>query len=112
MDAGLCAAARPTARQRMENVRCLTQRRRDRQRMIGPETFSPGPLAERGRAFSSSAPLRLWVIFFPLALIIFLCGARPARADVTAAQVNAAIESGVAYLEKQQRPEGRWSEYE
>lgn len=33
-----------------------------------------------------------------------------ARADVTAEQVNAAIKSGVGYLEKQQRPTGGWSE--
>src|SRR5439155_18579055 len=39
-------------------------------------------------------------------------GERSLRADVTAAQVNAAIDGGVAYLEKQQRPDGRWGEYE
>jgi hypothetical protein len=35
-----------------------------------------------------------------------------ARGEVTASQVKEAIEKGAAYLEKQQRPEGRWSEYE
>src|SRR5687768_11399222 len=35
----------------------------------------------------------------------------PARAEVTAEQVNAAIANGVAYLEKQQQPGGNWSEY-
>src|SRR5437762_3434113 len=48
----------------------------------------------------SSVPPCLCAIFLSVSLD---CFARPARADVTAAQVNAAIESGVAYLEKQQR---------
>src|SRR5688572_7789472 len=34
----------------------------------------------------------------------------PARAEVTAAQVNAAIANGVAFLEKQQQPAGNWTE--
>src|SRR4051812_23132203 len=57
----------------------------------------------------SSVPPCLCAIFLSIPLV---CISRPARADVTAAQVNAAIESGIAYLEKQQRPEGRWGEYE
>src|SRR5262245_19234937 len=32
--------------------------------------------------------------------------------EVTTAQVNTAIERGVAYLEKQQRSDGRWTEHE
>jgi hypothetical protein len=35
-----------------------------------------------------------------------------ALGEVTSAQVSAAIEGGVAFLEKQQRPDGRWSEFE
>jgi hypothetical protein len=35
-----------------------------------------------------------------------------ARAEVTAEQVNAAINNGVAFLEKQQRPDGRFAEYD
>lgn len=34
------------------------------------------------------------------------------RAEVTAAQVNEAIARGVAFLERQQRPDGRWTEYD
>src|SRR5947207_12205902 len=34
-----------------------------------------------------------------------------ALAEVTAAQVNAAIARGVAFLEKQQKPGGQWTEY-
>jgi len=34
-----------------------------------------------------------------------------ARAEVTAAQVNAAITRGVAFLEKQQKPDGGWTEH-
>ena len=33
-------------------------------------------------------------------------------AHVTPEQVNAAINNGVAFLEKQQRPDGRFYEYE
>jgi hypothetical protein len=35
-----------------------------------------------------------------------------ARADVSAEQVNTAIKNGVAFLEKRQGPDGRWSEME
>src|SRR5262245_19924503 len=33
---------------------------------------------------------------------------QPARGEVTAGQVNEAINLGVAFLEKRQRPDGRW----
>jgi hypothetical protein len=36
--------------------------------------------------------------------------ATPARGEVTAAQVNAAIANGMAFLEKQQQPGGNWPE--
>jgi hypothetical protein len=52
-----------------------------------------------------SAPLRLCVIFFS-------CLPLAAKADVTPEQVNTAISNGVAFLEKQQRPDGRFYEYE
>src|SRR4051794_40850944 len=47
-----------------------------------------------------------------LAVAACLVSTASTRADVTAAQVNAAIEGGLAFLEKQQRPDGRWDEYE
>lgn len=47
-----------------------------------------------------------------LTLSGMLLGLTPAaRADVTAAQVNAAIAEGVAYIEKQQQPNGGWPEH-
>src|SRR6266853_346618 len=45
------------------------------------------------------------------AVLVVVC-VSSASGEVTSAQVNAAIEGGVAYLEKQQRPDGRWGEYE
>jgi hypothetical protein len=56
-----------------------------------------------------SVPLCLCAMFPAL---VVMGVPRSARAEVTAAQVNAAIDSGVAYLEKQQRPDGRWTDYE
>src|SRR5439155_9163241 len=47
-----------------------------------------------------------------LILCALLIAPSVARGEVTASQVKEAIEKGAAYLEKQQRPEGRWSEYE
>lgn len=47
---------------------------------------------------------------FILVLALLAAAAGPARADVTAAQVNTAITNGVAYLEKQQHPAGNWTE--
>src|SRR5262245_28315633 len=35
-----------------------------------------------------------------------------ARGEVTAEQVNAAINGGIAFLEKVQRPDGRWTDYD
>jgi hypothetical protein len=55
--------------------------------------------------------LRLGVHLFGLAACVLILG-DAARADVTAEQVTTAINNGVAYLEKQQRPDGRWFEYD
>src|SRR5262245_10282785 len=60
----------------------------------------------------ASASLRLCVFLGATSLIWVLFSARVARAEVTAEQVNAAINSGVAFLEKQQRPDGRWTDHE
>jgi len=57
-----------------------------------------------------AAPPRPCVYLF-LVLLLLTIG-RTASADVTAEQVNSAISRGVAFLEKQQRPDGRWSEYD
>ena len=46
------------------------------------------------------------------AAVAILAAAAPLGAEVTTAQVNEAIARGVAYLEKQQRPDGRWTEYD
>src|ERR1044071_6699058 len=46
-----------------------------------------------------------------MALLLSLLAASALRADVTSAEVNAAIARGVAYLEKQQKPGGQWTEY-
>lgn len=43
-------------------------------------------------------------------VVILLSSLSAARAEITAAQVNAAIADGVAYLEKQQNPKGGWPE--
>jgi len=42
----------------------------------------------------------------------FLLPTRAIFAEVSAQRVAAAIEAGVEFLEKQQRPDGRWSEYD
>jgi hypothetical protein len=47
-----------------------------------------------------------------LVAAVLLLPVAPARGDVTAEQVNGAISRGVAYLEKQQRPDGRWTDHE
>jgi hypothetical protein len=41
-----------------------------------------------------------------------LLQASPAHGEVTAEQVNEAIRKGMEYLEKQQHPNGNWTEYE
>ncbi|MDX1946795.1 MAG: DUF4159 domain-containing protein [Pirellulaceae bacterium] len=47
-----------------------------------------------------------------LALVVAGGGIAPAvRAEVTAAQVNTAIQDGVKFLLKQQRPDGSWTEH-
>jgi Domain of unknown function (DUF4159) len=61
------------------------------------------------RAF---APLRLCVLLSSVAIFATPFTAQPARAEVTTEQVNAAIAGGVAFLEKQQRPDGRWTDHE
>jgi squalene cyclase len=43
-------------------------------------------------------------------LLAIFSAPRCVQADVTADQVNAAINAGVAFLEKQQRPDGRFAE--
>jgi hypothetical protein len=43
--------------------------------------------------------------------ILVAATASPARGDVTAEEVNAAIGNGIAYLEKQQHPGGNWTDY-
>src|SRR5262245_18040461 len=63
------------------------------------------------RRLRSSVPLRLCVHPGSLACCLYFFTQLPARADVTAEQVNESIKSGVAFLEKQQRPDGQWSEY-
>src|SRR4051794_6679360 len=93
----------------------LTQRRKGRRDAKEEQKMNEAPCFSHPctlrtvslplRVFASS---RLCVFLFVVAFLVVPFGERPARADVTAAQVNAAIESGVAYLEKQQRPEGRW----
>jgi hypothetical protein len=57
--------------------------------------------------FRAFAPLRLCVMF-----LVAVCCCRPVRGEVTAERVNGAIANAVAFLEKQQRPDGAWSEYE
>jgi len=51
---------------------------------------------------------------FGLAIVVCLCGlTRPATAaDVTADQVRQAIDRGVAYLLREQRPDGSWPDYQ
>jgi hypothetical protein len=44
-------------------------------------------------------------------VVALVCLTPAARAEVTQAQVNAAIATGVAYLEKQQQLDGHWTEY-
>src|SRR5436190_2216057 len=44
--------------------------------------------------------------------VALLTSLQAVRADVTAEQVNTAISRGVAFLEKQQHPDGSWSEME
>jgi hypothetical protein len=51
--------------------------------------------------------IAIGVVVAGLALSMFV---RPTLADVTAEQVNTAISNGVAFLEKQQRPDGWWAE--
>lgn len=46
------------------------------------------------------------------AAVAILAAAAPLGAEVTTAQVNEAIARGVAFLERQQRPDGRWTEYD
>src|SRR5262245_54575276 len=67
--------------------------------------FPPNPLR-------ASAPLRLCGYLIGVGVLLWAVSSRPARADVTAEQVNTAISQGVAFLEKQQRPDGRFYEYE
>src|SRR5262245_29998309 len=54
----------------------------------------------------------LCVSLITVALIAAPITTNNARAEVTTEQVNAAIASGVAFLEKQQRPDGRWTDHE
>jgi hypothetical protein len=56
------------------------------------------------------APPRHRVRLVGLTLFLFVVVVAPSRADVTADQVNNAIKNGIAFLEKQQRPSGGWSE--
>src|SRR6478672_4037803 len=75
----------------------LTQRRR------GAEECPEAPVF--------SAPPRLRMKFVGLALFLLLLADASIRAEVTAEQVNNAISRGVAYLEKMQPPNGRWTDY-
>lgn len=45
-------------------------------------------------------------------VVLSLMIARPARAEVTAAQVAESIRQGTEYLVRRQHPEGNWTEYE
>src|SRR5438552_4086328 len=54
------------------------------------------------RAAAATCAVSAVLLLFPVALL----------GGVTSSQVNEAIERGVAFLEKQQRPDGRWVEYE
>jgi hypothetical protein len=46
-----------------------------------------------------------------LAAILIVGTTAPARADISPAQVQESINQGVAYLFKQQQPDGQWTEY-
>lgn len=61
-------------------------------------------------ALRGFAAFRLCVFFIGAFVFVELFHSQTIRAEVTADQVNAAIRNGVAYLEKQQRPTGGWSE--
>src|SRR4051812_21111187 len=65
-----------------------------------------------GKFLCALAPSRLCVFLCGLLLIGLFFHPNPARADVTAEQVNSAIARGVAFLEKLQRPDGGWVEYD
>jgi hypothetical protein len=58
------------------------------------------------------ATLRFCVLAMGAGLVITALHGSVAGAEVTAEQVNAAIENAVAFLEKQQRPDGQWTEYD
>jgi Domain of unknown function (DUF4159) len=58
------------------------------------------------------APLRLCGVSLAVVLTWLLFDANSAGAEVTAEQVNAAITRGAAFLEKLQRPDGGWIEYD
>lgn len=68
-----------------------------------PARRSSSPLLGR-----CSAGLAGWLLVVVLPLAI----SRPAQAEVTAAQVNESITSGIAFLHKLQKPDGSWQEYD
>src|ERR1044071_10212075 len=107
MDRSLRAAGNRPHGQR---INWLTPRREvaEEARMVQDqgETNAAG-LSYSRRGFCCSAPPRLRVIFS--LLVSLALQPRLAKADVTPEQVNAAINNGVAFLEKVQRPDGRFS---
>src|SRR5947207_5847095 len=102
MDRRLCAAG---------NVALLTRRHGDAEAQRGRKMIMMCFCRTKRSQVASnflyvSSSLRLCVCLLALNAISSFFGSRVAAADVTAEQVNAAINSGVAFLEKQQRPDG------
>src|SRR5438128_762846 len=63
---------------------------------------------DKARKFAASVCLCMRLVL--LVLFFGIISSEQCRADVTAEQVNAAIKSGIAFLERQQQPSGAWSE--
>src|SRR5262245_18245552 len=57
-------------------------------------------------------PLAFWLTSLVVVLAWLLLDANAAGAEVTAEQLNAAITRGATFLEKLQRPDGGWTEYD
>src|SRR5438874_4654393 len=74
-----------------------------------PSQLAPFPYLKFLCAF---APSRLRVFLFGFLLSSPLFSSLSAQAEVTAEQVNSAIARGTAFLEKLQRPDGGWVEYD